>query len=70
MLEAKYLANHARGERQGSAKLTEESVIQIRRLYAEGAALAALAREFGVTPQTIASVLGIGAGRKTWRHVK
>ena len=45
-----------RGERQGSHKLTEEQVLEIRRRRAEGAELQPLAEMFGVTFQTISNV--------------
>jgi len=57
--------SRARGERQGSAKLTEDAVRQIRELYKQGGSLAALGRAFGVTPQAISAMLD----GKTWRHV-
>ena len=55
------------GEHNGSAKLTEEAVREIRRCGAEGdITKSALALRFGVTRQ---SVSGILAGR-TWAHVQ
>lgn len=55
----------ARGERQGSAKLTAPQVVQIRKLYADGGTVMGIARAFGVTPPTIRSILS----GTTWRHV-
>ncbi len=55
----------ARGERQHLAKLTAESVREIRGLYADGASKEQLAARFGVTRQSIGSVVA----RQTWKHV-
>jgi hypothetical protein len=60
------LPRRARGERQGSAKLTAVKVVEIRRLYKRGAGIMPLARAFGVTPPTIRAVLN----GKSWRHVR
>ena len=56
----------ARGERQGSAKLTAEKVIEIRRLHEEGGTIMGIARAFGVSPPTIYAIIR----GKTWRHVQ
>lgn len=56
--------NTACGERQGLAKLTEESVRAIRS-RAVSETIAALAREFCVSESTIACAVH----RRTWRHV-
>lgn len=53
----------ARGERIGTAKLTEADVREIRSRY-PGETQAALGREFGVAPQTIGKVV---LGRR-WAH--
>lgn len=56
--------NH-RGEAHFRAKLTSESVIEIRKLHKQGLSPGEIAPFFNVVPQTIAAVLnGI-----TWRHV-
>ena len=56
----------ARGEAVGCAKLTDESVREIRRRYAAGGiSQIALAREFGVTKSTAGCVIR----RKNWNHV-
>jgi len=60
------LPRRARGERQGSAKLTAEAVVQIRDLYRRGASIMGLSREFGVTPPTIRAVVS----GKSWAHVQ
>lgn len=52
----------ARGERQGSAKLTTEKVLAI---MASSATHAELARQYGVDPS---SIIHVRQG-KTWRHV-
>lgn len=53
------------GERMGNAKLTAEAVALARRLHAEGATVAELARRFGVHRGTMKPALL----RKTWAHV-
>lgn len=55
----------ARGESHGHAKLTEDDVRAIRRLFRKGSS-AALAKKFGVSFQTIYLVVSGG----TWRHVR
>jgi hypothetical protein len=55
-----------KGEAQGMAKLTEESVREIRRLYATGEySQRKLAKQFGVAAPTIIRAVR----RETWRHV-
>lgn len=54
-----------RGETHGNAKLTGDAVRRIRRLAADGASTAALAREFGVSWKSVDSVLR----RRTWAHI-
>jgi len=56
----------ARGERRGSAKLTESQVREVRRLFAEGNSQAAIGRIMGVTRRTIGDIVR----RKTWRDVQ
>lgn len=53
-----------RGEMQGSARLTDESVREIRRRL-QGETQRAIARRFGVAPATISDI----ARGRTWRHV-
>jgi len=56
----------AKGERQGSAKLTEAQVVNIRRLYAVGeSSQRALAQQFGISKTEIARIV---CGKK-WRHL-
>lgn len=55
-----------RGERHGMSRLTEESVREIRRIYAAGeAGQVALAKRFNVTQTTVWRVLNGGG----WAHV-
>lgn len=51
------------GSRQGTSKLTESQVIDIRRQY-NGSNRIELAQKYGVTPQTISYVI-----HKGWRHI-
>jgi hypothetical protein len=53
------------GERHGSAKLTENQVIDIRRRYKAGAVQRTLAKEYGVNPMAINKIVH----NKTWRHI-
>lgn len=56
----------ARGERTGSAKLTESQVREIRTRYqAGGITKAALAREYGISSETARQIIV----RKKWTHV-
>jgi hypothetical protein len=56
----------ARGESQGSAKLTTEKVVRIREQFAGGGiSKRALAREYGVCRRTIRLIIQGSA----WRHV-
>tara|TARA_R110000868_G_scaffold123_6_gene1313 strand:- start:5 stop:613 length:609 start_codon:yes stop_codon:yes gene_type:complete len=54
-----------RGAAVGGSKLTEEAVIEIRRLRAEGEKLKAIAILYGVTVPTVSMVVR----RVTWGHV-
>jgi len=59
-------ARAARGERQGSAKLSQRAVTWIRLLYAQGnMSQRELGKSFGVNPATICRIV---TGKK-WRHV-
>jgi DNA-binding NarL/FixJ family response regulator len=60
-----HLERTPRGERHGSAKLTEWHVKVIRQLCREGKPQRQVAREFGVCRTTVQNIL-IG---KKWRHV-
>jgi hypothetical protein len=57
----------SRGERRWCAKLTAETVRQIRKRYAAGnVSCIALAAEYGVST----SAVQLAVGRKTWKHVE
>jgi DNA invertase Pin-like site-specific DNA recombinase len=53
------------GERNGAARLTAESVAEIRALAKEGEPHRLIARRFGVSKSSVGRV----ARRQTWRHV-
>lgn len=58
----------ARGERQGSAKLTAFKVRTIRRLYCYGSrdlGTGGLAKKFGVSQQLVVRIVN----REVWRHL-
>ena len=57
--------SRARGENNGSSKLTENQVIQIRRLFHQGVTRRFLQKEFGVSYSLIRFILN----RKLWRHL-
>jgi hypothetical protein len=54
------------GSRNGSARLTEDTVRAIRREYGHGQSYASLARTFGVGKSTVARVVT----REDWSHVQ
>lgn len=56
---------HAKGETNGSAKLTKPQVIEIRSQVLAGRTQSEIAQRFGVH-QSVVSVI---ASRKTWKHV-
>ena len=51
-----------RGEQDGNSKLTEEEVLEIRKMYAEGYTQQELADEFGVSVSQINNIVN----RKNW----
>ena len=53
------------GERHHQAKLTEVSVLEIRRRRDSGEPLGTIATDFGVSKECISSI----TNRKTWRHL-
>lgn len=55
----------ARGENQGNAKLTTESVLKIRHRLSQGESGRAVAKEFGIDPTTVSDI----RRRKSWKHV-
>lgn len=56
---------HARGERQGSAKLAESQVIEIRRLSANGRTRPEIATAFGISASNVGGI----ANGTLWRHI-
>jgi hypothetical protein len=65
-LDADAKGRLVRGERAYNAKLTDESVRQLRIMAAAGASMGNLAREYGVSSRAIWSAVN----RITWRHVQ
>lgn len=57
--------SRSKGEGNGSAKLTIDKVLEIRKLRTEGKSLSQLAIMFGITKQTIAAIIQ----RRTWTHI-
>lgn len=55
-----------RGEKVGSAKLTDEKVIEIRARAAKGETRRALAEAYGVSHVAITAIVN----RKTWTHIE
>ena len=55
----------ARGERVASAKLSERSVLEIRRLAAAGGSQKQIAQQFGVHVNTVRYIVR----RKLWKHI-
>lgn len=53
------------GERNANARLTEAAVLEIRRRRSEGEGRDALAREFGISIDTLNGVIY----RKAWKHI-
>ncbi len=65
-LRGRFVLPNVRGERMGSSKLTEATVLKIRDMYSSGEwTLRALGKEFGVTNSNISSIVS----RKTWTHI-
>lgn len=58
-------ATRARGERQHSAKLTAEHVLEIRAKHQQGMSQRAIARQYGMAKSSIDKVVQ----RKTWTHI-
>ena len=56
----------SRGEKVHTAKLKEDQVVAIRKLYAEGVSASNLAKNYGVKCSTIYFIINY----KTWKHVK
>jgi len=65
-LDASSKGRMAAGERNGMVKLTEELVLEIRRLYASGGVSQyTLAKQVGCHQMTVSDLIT----RKTWRHI-
>jgi hypothetical protein len=54
--DKEYHGTSQRGERAGSARLTNEDVLEIRRLFGEGLGYKRIARRFNCSPSTIARI--------------
>lgn len=54
-----------RGERHHSAKITDATVVDIRRAHSAGVTGMALSRQYGLSNATISNIVR----RRTWRHV-
>lgn len=57
---------HGRGERHSQSKLSEQQVLEIRKLAADGISRKKLGRTYGVYPSTISRILSL----ETWSHLK
>lgn len=55
----------AKGESSGTAKLTNDMVVEIREKRARGVPRAILSKEYGVNENSIYNI----SSRKTWRHI-
>lgn len=54
-----------RGSRHGSAKLSEQQVLEIRRVYPKEGSTSELGERFGVSPAMIQLIIN----RKNWTHI-
>lgn len=54
-----------KGKINGRAKLTENDVLEIRKLYSNGTKQLCIASEYGVMPQTISMIIT----GKNWKHI-
>jgi len=61
----KMIKSANRGENSHSSKLTEQNVLEIRKLKNEGYSLRKIAKMFNVAKYTIFSIIH----KKTWRHI-
>jgi DNA invertase Pin-like site-specific DNA recombinase len=55
----------ARGERVGSAVLTETNILEIRRLASDKQTYNQIAKQFGIHKDTVYKIVN----RKSWAHV-
>lgn len=56
---------HARGEATGSAKLTEQQVLDIRRKFEEGRSKRSLGREYLISDMSVRKIID----RRVWSHI-
>lgn len=56
----------ARGERNGLAKTTADSVLAMRQAFLDGALIRDIARDSGLADKTVRNILA----KKSWRHVE
>jgi len=63
--DKEFHGTYPRGENNSRSKLTEEQVVEIRRLYALGSAPPFLAQQFGVSKKMIYFIVN----RKNWKHL-
>lgn len=63
--EAKGRGGRLQGSLHWAAKLTEEQVIMMRRLHAEGAKQKDIVARFGVDKSRVSAIIN----RKIWRHI-
>ena len=59
-------ANHARGSKNGSAKLNEQQVREIKELIENGESLSSIGRKYGVGQPCISLI----KKNKNWSHIK
>lgn len=59
------IEKHARGSKNGCAKLTESDVLEIRRLHIEEWSYRLIAKKFGISKPTVAHIIH----RRTWTHI-
>lgn len=56
---------HVKGEQNGNAVLTEENVLEIRRLVSDNQTYAQIAKRFGIDKSNVYRIVK----RKSWAHV-
>lgn len=65
MAKAKGRRKAARGEVHGMARLSQEQVLEIRRLADAGISRAEICKRFGISKTCVRLIIV----RKTWRHL-
>lgn len=63
--ERKNRGNHAKGTDNGASRLSEADVLRIRAMLAEGWTSRAIAKVYGIAPQTVGRI----KRRETWIHI-